>query len=72
MEQLLLAVNRSDNHLRNEWINFSNYEDSTLTEEKVTMFQDNLWHSSSSGSDVQANVAVTGGTHTNFTITLDK
>lgn len=72
VEQLLLAVNRSDNHLRNEWINFSNYEDSTLTEEKVTMFQDNLWHSSSSGSDVQANVSVTGGTHNNFTITVDK
>ena len=71
VEQLLLAIHRSDNNVRNEWINFSNYEDSTLTEEKVTMFQDNLWYNSSSGSDVQVEVTVTDG-NTNFTITVDK
>lgn len=72
VEQLLLTIHRSDNDVRNEWINFSNYEDATLTEEKVTMFQDNLWYSSSSGSDVQAGVTVTGGTPADFTITVDK
>ena len=71
VEQLLLTVQRSDNNLRNEWLNFSNYEDSTLTEEKVTMFQDNLWYNSSSGSSITASVAITGVPETGFTITVD-
>ena len=72
VEQIILAINRYDNHTRNEWINFSNYEDSMLTEEKVLSFQDNLWYSASSNSnDITENVYVSN-ILTPVTIKIDK
>jgi hypothetical protein len=50
IKQLILAIQRSDNSLRNEWLNFTNYEDSSLTEYKILQFQDNWWFSANAAS----------------------
>jgi hypothetical protein len=48
IKQLVLSIQRSDNHTRNEWLNFTNYEDASLTETEIVKFQDNWWYNSNS------------------------
>ena len=48
IKQLVLSIQRSDNHKRNEWLNFTNYEDASLTEKKIVKFQDNWWYNANS------------------------
>ena len=66
IKNILLGIERSDNDIRNEWLNFTNYEDSTLTEEKILKYQDNWWFSAISGTKLTTSETVTtlGGTST--------
>ena len=58
IKNMLLAIQRSDNSLRNEWLNFSNYEDSTLTEKKILKYQDNWWYLANSVTKTATNAIV--------------
>ena len=64
MASIILGIQRSDNASRNEWLNFTNYEDSTLTEKKILKYQDNWWYSAISATkiDVSGTVTTQGGT----------
>lgn len=75
IKQLMLAIQRNDNSLRNEWLNFTNYEDSDMTEEKILKYQDNWWYVSNSEPTVPINETVglynNGSTTTIYSLTPD-
>lgn len=46
VKELCVTVRRNDNYKRNQWLNFTNYESSDITEEDIVRYQDNWWYTS--------------------------
>ena len=74
LKELIITIERNDNSTRNQFLNFTNYEYSTLNEDIIRKYQDNWWFDASGNETISGIVNICGiipnDTKT-FTITTD-
>jgi hypothetical protein len=51
VKEVYISITRSDNKDRNEFLNYTNYEEAGLTQEQIIKYQDNWWYDSIRASD---------------------